>query len=93
MKRLPNILYKAAVFEGLTLLLLIFVAVPVKRLGGYPGLVQLIGPIHGLAFLAYIYQLLSLRGQGVIDTKRLLGWSLASFVPFGTFYILPKAKS
>lgn len=77
----------------MTLLLLVFVAVPMKRIGGDPRLVQLLGPVHGFAFLLYIYQLLWMRGQGLIETRQLIGWTLVSFVPFGSFLVLPRVPS
>lgn len=39
--------------EGATLLLLVGVAVPLKRLAGWPDGVTLLGPVHGAAFLLY----------------------------------------
>jgi integral membrane protein len=35
--------------EGATLLLLLLVAVPLKRLAGWPEAVSLMGPLHGAA--------------------------------------------
>lgn len=74
-----------ALIEGLTTLALFFVAMPIKYLLGDPLWVQVVGPIHGYAFVAYLAMMVvALRG---------LGWStgdwartaFASFVPFGTF--------
>lgn len=74
-----------AVFEGITTLVLFFVAMPIKYWLGDPGWVQLWGPIHGYAFLAYLVLMaLALRGRG----WGAAGWlrtTLASFYPFGTF--------
>ena len=39
--------------EGGTLLLLLLVAVPLKRLAGIPEVVSWVGPVHGGAFLVY----------------------------------------
>ncbi len=74
-----------AVVEGITTLVLFFVAMPIKYGLGDPGWVQLWGPIHGYAFLAYLALMaLALRGRGWGGA----GWrrtALASFYPFGTF--------
>jgi integral membrane protein len=74
-----------ALVEGVTTLLLFFAAMPVKYLLGDPLWVQIVGPIHGYAFLAYLVMMVvALRGLGwsVSDWTRT---TLASFVPFGTF--------
>jgi integral membrane protein len=74
--------------EGLSLLILVGIAVPIKYLGHDPTLVRAIGPVHGLLFLLYV--LTSLR-VGVEYGWRFqqTTWKvlLACLVPFGTFYI------
>ena len=76
----------ASLGEGATLLLLLLVAVPLKRLAGWPTGVSVMGPIHGAAFL--LYAALVLRHSGGLlkgrDTALLL---LAAFVPFGAFMV------
>ncbi|WP_280524137.1 DUF3817 domain-containing protein [Malikia spinosa] len=73
--------------EGMTLLLLLLVAVPLKRLAAWPDGVALMGPLHGAAFLLYLGLLAhacwmrQLRGR---DGLLLLG---AAFVPFGAFVV------
>ncbi|MDO7876580.1 DUF3817 domain-containing protein [Hymenobacter sp. ASUV-10] len=74
--------------EGLSLLLLLGVAVPLKHLYGNPALVRSLGPIHGLLFLLFIIKTLSVgveqRWKFSETTWKVL---LACLVPFGTFYI------
>lgn len=48
-----------ALLEGLTLLLLILVAVPLKYAAQWPLGVRIVGPIHGLAFLVYCWGLIA----------------------------------
>ncbi|MEZ2296421.1 DUF3817 domain-containing protein [Variovorax sp. RCC_210] len=72
--------------EGVTLVFLLGVAVPMKHLAGAPGLVSAAGPVHGLVFLCYLW--LSVRvalaeGWGWRWTLRLCGVAL---VPLGTFF-------
>ncbi|WP_128546819.1 DUF3817 domain-containing protein [Larkinella soli] len=74
--------------EGISLLLLIGIAVPLKYVWKDPSLVRLIGPVHGLLFLLFIFQTLHVgveRKWNFRDTT----WKviLACFIPFGTFYI------
>ena len=43
-----------SLIEGSTLLLLLLVAVPLKHLAGIFVATRIMGPVHGLAFLAYM---------------------------------------
>lgn len=73
--------------EGTTLLLLVLVAVPLKRLAGWPLGVSVMGPIHGAAFLLYAAMVLQhLSGHRIAgrDAALLL---LAAFVPFGALFV------
>jgi integral membrane protein len=74
--------------EGLSLLLLLGVAVPLKHLYHDPALVRLLGPIHGLLFLLFVLNTLRV---GVEQGWRFAAttWKvvLACLIPFGTFYV------
>jgi integral membrane protein len=75
----------AALFEGSSLLLLLFIAMPLKYYAGIPEAVKIIGPIHGVLFLGFLFFLFSHAGKGELNiTKTTLGF-IASFIPFGTF--------
>lgn len=73
--------------EGISLIVLVFIAVPIKYLGDDPSYVKMIGPIHGALFLGFLYLAWDV-GQRVGWTWSSVGWKilLASFIPFGTFY-------
>ena len=73
-------------FEGATLLLLLFVAVPVKYGLGHPEGVSLMGPIHGVSFLLYTVSLIEASSSGVLSKRDSLRTLLACFVPFGPFF-------
>lgn len=74
--------------EGLSLLVLVFVAVPLKYYSGNPAMVKALGPVHGALFLLFIFITLSVgieqKWQFKTTTWKVL---LACMVPFGTFYI------
>lgn len=73
--------------EGLSLLLLIGIAVPLKYLSGNPGMVKMLGPVHGAIFLLFLLNALSVgveQGWKARTTGKVLA---ACFIPFGTFYI------
>lgn len=76
-----------ALFEGISLLLLFFFAMPMKYLFDMPEYVKSIGMAHGLLFIGYIILALMLKFEEKWDNKKFLIVCLASMVPFGTFYI------
>lgn len=80
--------------EGISLLLLVFVAVPAKYFFHSPSLVKALGPVHGAIFLLFLFQVLSM-GVEQRWTFRHTTWKviLACFIPFGTFYIDRKILS
>ena len=73
--------------EGVSYLLLLFIAVPIKYLGENESFVKMLGMPHGLLFIAYIILAIMLKYD--LNWKPKTFWSvlIASIVPFGTFYI------
>jgi integral membrane protein len=80
--------------EGISLLVLIFVAVPLKYYFQNPGLSKALGPIHGAIFLLFLFNTLSVGVEQNWKFKTTT-WKiiLACFIPFGTFYIDNKILS
>ena len=79
----------ASAAEAVTLVLLVCVAVPLKHWAGYANAVHVVGPVHGLAFLAYTWlavQTVAGGGWSGVDATRLL---VGALVPFGGFLPLP----
>lgn len=71
--------------EGVSFLLLLFIAMPLKYGAGRPEMVQLVGAAHGglwVLFLAAAGQVAILRRWSV---GRMLTAFAASVLPFGTF--------
>ncbi|WP_025734021.1 DUF3817 domain-containing protein [Carnimonas nigrificans] len=85
LKRLST-LRRAALVEGTTLLLLLFIAVPLKHLAGVPQAVSIMGPIHGVAFICYIVLLLRSQTMLRLDGAQLTKLIVAAFIPFGALY-------
>ncbi len=73
--------------EGLTLLFLILVAVPVRHIFDLPGATRIMGPIHGLAFLAYCWTLMATVSGGNWSRKEVAQLTLAAFFPFGALAV------
>jgi integral membrane protein len=74
--------------EGISFISLIFIAVPLKHIFGNPILVRIIGPIHGILFLWFLFITLSVGDELKWEFKDIT-WKvvLSSLIPFGTFYI------
>ena len=76
-----------AFLEGLSYILLLFVAVPIKYSLGDPAYVKLLGMPHGLLFVAYIILAYLIKENENWVIKDLGIVLLASILPFGTFYL------
>ncbi len=77
-----------AFLEGVSLIALMFIGVPLKYMSGNPALVKSIGPVHGLLFVLYVAFAFSLAAEHQWKfTQTTWKVLLASFIPFGTFYI------
>ncbi len=85
-----NIIRWVALFEGSSLLLLLFVAMPLKYYAGIPEAVRIIGPIHGILFLSFLVVLFLHAGKRELSLVKTLMGFVASLIPFGTFIF--KAK-
>jgi integral membrane protein len=80
--------------EGITLLFLIFIAVPMKYYFDNPAGSKIVGPIHGALFLLFIFNTFSV-GVEQQWKFRTTTWKvlIACVIPFGTFYIDRKILS
>ena len=70
---------------GVMLLILVFVAMPVKYIGDDDSLVRIVGVAHGWLYIAYIITVLTLAYQGRWRPLRTLLVLLAGTVPFASF--------
>jgi len=86
-----KILRWVALFEGSSLLLLLFVAVPLKYYADMPEAVKIVGPIHGVLFLTFLVLLFSHAGKRDLSLVKTLTGFIASLIPFGTFIFKAKA--
>lgn len=78
-------LRQAALCEGATLVLLLAVAVPVKHLAAYSGMVTVMGPVHGMAFLYYLWTItsnVSAEDWTGAEVAQLIGCAM---LPFGAW--------
>jgi integral membrane protein len=74
-----------SLLEGISYLLLLGVAMPLKYLGDEPILVRVIGPIHGALFIAYVIALV--RCSARFSLARSAAYFVASLLPFAAFAV------
>ena len=90
-----KLLRKVGLLEGLSLLVLLFIAMPLKYIWQQPGVVKVVGWMHGLLFVLFMVLLLQVYSQRNWPFRRLAAGFVAAFLPFGTFIFdrqLKKAK-
>lgn len=78
-------LMRAAIFEALTLLALFGLAMPLKYWANVPQAVSLMGPIHGLAFMLFMWFVTRSWAEGLINGFGALRLFIGAFIPFGGF--------
>jgi integral membrane protein len=84
---MKNIFRIISFLEGVSYLLLLFVAVPIKYFQGDVSYVKMLGMPHGILFMLYLVLAVVLKKEMNWSLKALGIISLASIVPFGTFYV------
>ena len=83
MKQLRILLH----LEGVSLLALLFVAMPLKYVAGYPVAVRIVGSLHGILFLSFVAGVVELGLEQRWSRGRIARAILASIVPFGSFVL------
>lgn len=75
-----------AFLEGISFLVLLGIAMPLKYMYNKPEMVKIVGMAHGLLFVSYILLVVIVREQLKWNLKNTLLALIASVLPFGTFY-------
>ncbi|MCK7609222.1 DUF3817 domain-containing protein [Acinetobacter portensis] len=78
--------------EGLSFLLLLFIAMPVKYMLGNPILVKYVGMGHGVLFVAFLAVLFIVCEKQKWSIKMFILGLVASILPFGPFVFDKKLK-
>jgi len=87
MLKLLPIFRITALLEGVSYILLLFIATPIKYLKDDPQYVKMLGMPHGILFMAYIVMAVIISKDMKWSSRTLWIVLLASVIPFGTFYI------
>jgi len=78
--------------EGISYLLLLGLAMPLKYLAGFPIAVKIVGTIHGVLFILYLITLAHVYFVDKWKFSHGFFAFLASIIPFGTFYLDTKLR-
>ena len=76
-----------AFLEGVSYILLLLIAVPIKYLLNEAFYVKILGMPHGILFILYILFSIIAKIKYNWNFRKFLVISISSLVPFGTFYI------
>ena len=80
-------LRQLAIMEGISTLVLFFVAMPLKYFAGMPLAVTVVGSIHGLLFIALVVMLLVAMAKVPISRSLAAAGIVAAIVPGGPFFL------
>jgi integral membrane protein len=72
--------------EGISFIILLFIAMPAKYYFGYPMATKIVGMLHGLLVFAFIYQIIEAKKEANLTLKEVGLYSILSLIPFGSFY-------
>jgi integral membrane protein len=76
-----------AVLEGISFLVLLFIAMPLKYMMDQPLPVRITGMIHGILFIAFVFYLMMVKSELNWPPKKVFIAFIASLLPFGTFVL------
>ncbi|MDT0641741.1 DUF3817 domain-containing protein [Zunongwangia sp. F363] len=82
-----NIFKWISILEGISFLVLLLLAMPLKYMFDYPQPVRYVGMAHGILFIAYVFGAFLLYSTMKWKVKDLTLILLFSLVPFGPFYV------
>ena len=87
MSKLLPVFRIVALLEGVSYILLLFIASPIKWFYNDPQYVEILGMPHGILFIAYVVIAVIISSDMKWSTRTLWIVLIASLIPFGTFYI------
>jgi integral membrane protein len=81
-----------ALIEGISFLILLFIAMPLKYIWGQPQAVRIVGMAHGILFVIFCVALLYVTIIAKWPLSRAALLFLASIIPFGPWLIDRRMK-
>ncbi|MFD0710318.1 DUF3817 domain-containing protein [Paenibacillus sp. GCM10027626] len=76
-----------SLIEGISFLVLLFIAMPLKYWADSPQAVAIVGTVHGVLFALYFIALAHAWISARWPITRILAAIAAAFIPFGTFIL------
>lgn len=76
-----------SILEGVSFLVLLFLAMPLKYFFDLPQMVQIVGMAHGVLFIAYLLGAFLMYSPLNWQPRTLIVVIACSVVPFGPFYV------
>jgi len=76
-----------AFLEGVSYILLLFIATPLKYFANNETFVKILGMPHGILFIAYVILAFLLKKEMKWQTKSFVIILICSLLPFGTFWM------
>jgi integral membrane protein len=87
MKKTFNWFRKNAFAEGVSFLVLLLIAMPLKYFAALPIAVTIVGGLHGILFIAFVVMAWEVKNEYQKDWGWLVISFIASILPFGTFWM------
>jgi integral membrane protein len=81
------------ILEGVSLLALVFIAMPLKHIFHMPMAVRVVGMIHGLLFLVFLVALFRASLEREWSLRLSLTIFIAAVLPFGFLFVDRRLKS
>lgn len=78
--------------EGVSFMVLLLIAMPLKYLADLPQMVKYVGWAHGVLFMAYLFQLLYVTIEMKWKFQRLVTYFIAAFLPLAPFFVERQVK-
>jgi integral membrane protein len=72
--------------EGVSLLVILFITMPLKYYFDTPQPNKIFGMVHGLLFILYVFWVIQIKIEQDWSMKKTALALLASIIPFGTFW-------
>ena len=80
------------ILEGISYIVLLGIAMPLKYIGDQPAMVKYVGWAHGVLFVLFMLALLQVWIASRWPFKKVLIAFIAAFLPFGTFMLDKRLK-
>lgn len=82
-----KLLHTTGIYEGISFLVLLFIAMPLKYFANLPMAVTVVGGLHGVLFIAFAWFNIQCISEKSITMKQGVIAFLLSLLPTGTFFL------